>query len=118
MLTEGVAVAAIAAGGSVLAALVGALSLRSQSRDKRERARRQEEQDHINEQRDEMQYLMLTQQAAVGDGVKVLLRKAHGDHINGDCDRALLAIEGAEADVGRLKDRIVIEVHGAGAGAA
>ena len=45
--------------------------------------------------------------AAQTDGLRILLRHAHGEHLNGDVERAIAALDTSEAAYTRLRTEIV-----------
>lgn len=60
-----------------------------------------------DEQRERLSMAQYEVSAAQSEGLRLLLRKAHGENLNGDVERAIAALDGAEAEYTRVRTEIV-----------
>lgn len=91
----GIIVAVIGAIEAIGVALIGAMVARSNKRNDSYRQRR-EERERSALEATEASYNLLF---ALADGLDVLLRKAHGDNLNGEVEEAMKELNGAKSDL-------------------
>ena len=60
-----------------------------------------------DDQREKLAMAQYDVSAAQTDGLRILLRHAHGEHLNGDVERAIAALDSSEAAYTRLRTEIV-----------
>jgi len=90
-------------GASIIAAVaaVAVAVIEAVAQVQRSRARASEE----HQRRMTMaQYDVMSAQT---DGLKLLLKHAHGEHLNGDVETAIKALESAEAEYTRVRTEII-----------
>lgn len=60
-----------------------------------------------DEQRERLSMAQYEVSAAQSEGLRLLLKHAHGENLNGDVERAIHALDSAEADYTRVRTEIV-----------
>lgn len=117
LLDTAIIVAIISAVQAVGVAIITALIARNKRENEVYRAKREEQERMAKEQakdlrvqRENRDMAMMTLLFVDAEGTEVLLKKAHGDQVNGDVQKALDAIGDAKTELNRVVNQAAIKL--------